>query len=75
MAVSKENKNALFSRISIRNSVDAEYEIGVSMECDDELNIELSTPKEILTYEAFSIPSPMLIITFIDGRGDLMNAK
>lgn len=71
-----ENKNVLFSKTFRRNSLgEDEDTMSISMECDDELGIELSIPIQVVTYEALSTPSPFLVVTFLDGRGDLMNAK
>lgn len=70
------NRNVLFSKTVSRTQQDyGNFNISVSMECDDELGVQLSVPVEIVTYEALSYGCPILIVTFMDGRGDLINAK
>lgn len=76
MSNKQGNRNALFSKTVVRNpESEGDDSISISMECDDVLDIQLSVPTQLTTYEAFSMGCPVLVISFLDGRGDLMNAK
>ena len=77
MAKTQENPNAIFSGVTVRTAVgnDGDANVGVSLICDDPVDLSVSKPLQIITKEALSIPSPMLIVTFLDAHGDLMNAK
>ena len=77
MANKEENPNAIFDGVTLRTAVgnDGHATVGVSLECDDPVNLALSKPLQVITKESLSTPSPMLIVTFLDAHGDLMNAK
>lgn len=67
--------NAIFDMMKVRNPFGSGEEwIGMSLKCEDDLNMSLSKPLQVITSEKFS-SSPLLVVTFIDGNGDLMNAK
>lgn len=72
-----DEKKVIFSKtISKHTSLD-DYEdtVSISLTCDDDVNVQMSAPRSIVTYEALSYGPPVVIMTFVDGGGDLVNAK
>jgi len=74
--MSKDNPYAIFDRVILGDNTEASGEefAGLSLVSSEELNITLSKPTQVVMKEAFSIPSPLLVITFMDLHGDAMNA-
>jgi len=74
--MAEQDPNAIFNRVIVRNPLDSEGEEhkAVSLRCDDELKISMSKPLQVVMREAMSIPSPVLVVTFMDAHGDAMNA-
>ena len=76
MANNKEDPYAIFNRVIVGDNTNpsGEEHAGVSLRSSDKVNINLSSPIQVVMKEAFSIPSPILVATFIDAEGDAMNA-
>ena len=74
--MAEQDPNAIFNRVIVGDPIDSngEEHTGISLRSSDEVNISMSKPLQVVMREAFSIPSPMLIATFLDAHGDAMNA-
>lgn len=72
-----DEKKVIFSK-TVRKEAstgDEEDTISVSLECDEDVNVQISSPSSITTYEALNAGPPVVAMAFIDGVGDLLNAK
>lgn len=49
--------------------------VAIAVECEEEISVSLSIPHTVITYESMSAGVPVIVATFSDAAGDLVNVK